>query len=255
MITMSQAIDALFISYFASVDRWHNDFDGDDPMPSLARTRGILSALSDKVWTKDEVDLVIDGKLLDFSRFLSWVQYGTTAEYTRFDPFNMTLLVGSYLLNLLHELNFDVRVANVADRHVPKDLGRSITPRFVLLSTTLLFDAADHEVVPMAVRRIRAQWPEAVIVLGGLMLVSYEKNLTPSQFARVLRSYGADAYVVSPRGEMPLVEILRRGSLDALIAGPAIPSTYLLSNGTVRQKLERLDDSLHSIVYPPLRQG
>lgn len=230
---MSQAIDALFISYFANVDRWHNDFDGDDPMPSLARTRGILSALSDKVWTKDEVDLVIDGKLLDFSRFLSWVQYGTTAEYNRFDPFNMTLLVGSYFLNLLHELNFDVRVANVADRHVLNDLGRSISPRFVLLSTTLLFDAADHEVVPMAVRQIRAQWPEAVIVLGGLMLVSYEKNLTPSQFTRVLRSYGADVYVVSPRGEMPLVEILRRGSLDALIAGPAIPCTYLLSNGTV----------------------
>jgi anaerobic magnesium-protoporphyrin IX monomethyl ester cyclase len=228
---MARSIDALFISYYANVDRWHDD--AYDDRPSLARTRGVLSALSDDVWMKDEVDVVVDGNLYDFSRFLSWVQYGTTAEHARFDPFNMTLLAGTYYLNLLHESELEIRVANVADRRTLEEFGAAYTPRFVLLSTTLLFDAADRDIVPTAVRQIRAQWPDAVIVLGGLMLVSYEKNMAPAYFHRMLQSYGADAYVVSPRGEGPLLEILRRGSLDALLATPDIPMTYLVSNGTV----------------------
>src|SRR3954467_15149661 len=109
---MATQIDALFIPYYENRDRWHNDSD-DDAVPSLARTRGILSALSDDVWMKDEVDVVIDGRLYDFSRFLSWVQFGTTREHARFDPFNMTLLAGSYFLNLVHRHGFKIRVANV----------------------------------------------------------------------------------------------------------------------------------------------
>jgi p-methyltransferase len=225
-----EPIDALFISYYVNADRWHND--GDD-RPSLARTRALLDALSDDAWMKDEVDVVIDGKLLDFSRFLSWVQYGSTAEHYRFDPFNMTLLAGSYYLNLLGEHGYVVRVANATDRHVIEALGRAYEPRFVLLSTTLLFDFADHDAIPAAVQWIRAQWPEAVIVLGGLMLVSYEKNLSETHFLGLLRHYGADAYVVSPRGELPLLEIMRRGSHAALMAGPPIPKTYLVSGPDV----------------------
>jgi anaerobic magnesium-protoporphyrin IX monomethyl ester cyclase len=48
-----------------------------------------------------------------------------------------------------------------------------------------------------------------------------------------LQSYGADVYVVSPRGEGPLIEILKRGSLQALKTGPGIPSTYVVSDGEV----------------------
>jgi p-methyltransferase len=231
---MARNIDVLFISYYANRDRWHNDSDEDDLVPSLARTRGMLSALSDELWMKDEVDVVIDGNLYDFSRFLSWVRYGTTCEHRRYDPFNITLLAGTYYLNLLHLHGFEVRVANVADRHTLKDLARHYEPRFVLLSTTLLFDAADREVVPTAVRQIRAQFPLAVIVLGGLMLVSYEKNMTRPNFLNLLKSYGADVYVVSPRGEGPLLEILRRGSLEALQSGATgIPSTYVATDGMI----------------------
>jgi hypothetical protein len=232
MTKMAQTIDALFISYYVNTDRWHNAYDVDDMIPSLARTRSLLSALSDDFWMKDEIDAVIDGKLYDFSRFLSQVKYGTTAEHGRYDPFNITLLAGTYYLNLLHD-EFNVRVANVADRRSLKHLGCAYQPRFVLLSTTLLFDAADRDIVPIAIRQIRTQWPDAVIVLGGLMLVSYQKNLPRPQFIRVLQQYGADIYIVSPRGESPLIEVLRRGSLDAVIAGGGIPSTYIVSGRTV----------------------
>jgi p-methyltransferase len=241
---MPQTIDALFIPFYVNVDRWDNDSDDDIVPPSLARTRGVLAALSDEEWMKDEVDLVIDGRLLDFSRFLSLARYGTTRECERYDPFNMTLLSGSYYLNLLHQHAYHVRVANVVDRHKLEELGRRFTPRFVLLSTTLLFDAAERETIPLAVGQIRRQWPQAVVVLGGLMLVSYEKNLPPQAFYDLLRYYGADAYVVSPRGEHPTLEILRQGSLDALLRGPAIPSTYLIADGKLQPPASTPEDAM-----------
>src|SRR3954470_7977854 len=88
--TMSEPIDALFIPYYVNVDRWHNDDSAELPVPSVARTRATLDALSDAEWMKDEVDLLVEGKLYDFSRFLSWVRYGTTREWSRYDPFSMT---------------------------------------------------------------------------------------------------------------------------------------------------------------------
>jgi radical SAM superfamily enzyme YgiQ (UPF0313 family) len=182
---------------------------------------------------KDEVDLVIDGKLLDFSRFMSWVGYGTTAESARFDPFNMTLLAGTYYLNILHQHGFDVRVENVVDRCTLASLGKVYAPRFILISTTLMFDAGDREVLPAFVRQIRTTWPEAIIVLGGLMLVSYEKNYPPAIFAQLLRTYGADIFVVSPQGEAPLVQILAARSLEGIISGPGIAKTYVRVGDTI----------------------
>src|SRR6266540_50450 len=234
-IIMAESIDALFIPFYSNIDRWHSDSDQDFQYPSLARTRGLLAALSEEQWMKDEVDVVIDGKLLDFSRLLSWVRYGTTAEYERYDPFSMTLLSGTYYLNHLHRNGFMVRVANAVHRERLKDLSRAYEPRFVLLSTTLLFDGAERDLVPLAVEQLRGTWPDAVIVLGGLMLVSYQKNLSPEAFANLLRYYGADVYVVTPRGEIAILEILRRGSLKNIIAKPNIPNTYLISNGTLHQ--------------------
>ena len=50
---------------------------------------------------------------------------------------------------------------------------RSATGRIegaVLLSTTLLFDMAEHETIPLAVQQIRRAFPDALVVMGGLML-------------------------------------------------------------------------------------
>jgi p-methyltransferase len=230
---MPEAIDALFIPFYSDIDRWHNDRDRDFGYPSRARNRAILEALSDERFMKDEVDLVMDGKLYDFSRFLSWVRYGTTAEFERYEPFTLTLLSGTYYLGLLHQSGYSVRVANAVHRERLEELGRLYDPRFILLSTTLLFDAAEHESIPTAVRQLRQHWPDAVIVLGGLMLVSYEKNLPRPYFLKRLESYGADVYVVSPQGESSLIEVLKRGSLKALLAEPRIPCTYVVSAGKI----------------------
>jgi len=232
---VSERLDALFIPFYSNMDRWHNDSGLDYQVPSLARTRGTLSALSDEMWMKDEVDLVIDGRLYDFSRFLSWVQYGTTAERARFDPFSITLLSGSYYLSLLSRHGFHVRVVNAADRERVEELAPRYAPRFVLLSTTLLFDGAEPDLVPQAVEQVRRCWPGAVVVLGGLMLVSYRNNLPREAFFHFLRRYGADAYVVSAQGEGPLLEILRRGSREALLEGPAIPCTYVVEGGRIHE--------------------
>ncbi len=231
---MRRAIDALFIPHYVNRDRWDND-DGDEASrtPNPAWTQALRSALSDEQWMKDEVDLVVDGRLYDFGRFLSWVHYGDTSQHTRYDPFNMTLLAGSYYLDLLGRHGFEVRVANTVDRCKLERLGCDYEPRFVLLSTTLLFDAAENDLVPNAVRAIRNQWPDAVVVLGGLMLVSYRNNLPHSAFLNLLRYYGADAYVVSAQGETPLLEILRRGSLAGLILAPDIPSTYVVAGNAI----------------------
>ena len=228
---MTKTLDALFIAYYVNVDRWDND--GDVAPPNPVRTQGVLTALSDDDLTKDETDLVVDGRLYDFSRFLSLVRYGTTDEHERFDPFNMTLLSGSYYLNLLHRHGYSARVANVADRHTLERLGQHYTPRFVMLSTTLLLEATESGTIPMAVRQIRRQWPDATIVLGGLLLVSYQNTYQRGMFENLLLYYGADVYVVSPQSEYPALEVLRRGSLSALAAGPPIPCTYIVSNGRV----------------------
>jgi anaerobic magnesium-protoporphyrin IX monomethyl ester cyclase len=233
-LTTREAIDALFVPFYTNVDRWHNDGDTDLRAPSLARSRATLAALSNDEWMKDEIDVVIDGKLLDFSRFLSWTRYDTTAEHPRYDPFSMTLLAGSYYLNFLHQQGFRVRVANALNRHNLVEFGARYSPRFVLLSTTLLFDASEQDVIPIAIQQIRRCWPDAVIVLGGLMLVSMEKLFPPAVFCKRLLAYGADAYVVSPRGESSLLEILRRGSLARLVADPNIPATYVVVNGEVQ---------------------
>jgi anaerobic magnesium-protoporphyrin IX monomethyl ester cyclase len=217
---VSEDIDALFVSHYVNVDRWHNDDDGPVPVPSVARARGTLEALDQDVWMKDEVDVLVQGRLYDFSRFLSWVKYGSTKEWQRYDPFTMTLLAGSYYLSFVKRHGYDLRVANVASRAHLAELRQRYNPRFILLSTTLMFDAMEMDAVPQAVRQLRSAFPEAMIVLGGLLLVSYEKNLEPDNFKGLLMHYGADAYVITPQGEMPLLEILGKKSRAELSESP-----------------------------------
>jgi radical SAM superfamily enzyme YgiQ (UPF0313 family) len=240
---MSETIDALFVSNYVDIDRWHNDEAGDLQVPSLGRVKGTLSALSDAEWMKDEVDLVMEGRLYDFSRFLSWVRHGRTTEWQRYDVFSMTLLSGTYYLSLLPRYGFNVRVANVATRLSLEAMAREWSPRFVLLSTTLLFDAAEQDVIPKAVRQIRRNFPDAIVVLGGLMLVSYEKILPREHFEGLLLQYGADAYVVTPRGEGPLVELLRHQGRESLIANPP-PCTYVVHERRVTPPSSTLEPPL-----------
>jgi len=229
---MTERLDALFIPVYVNVDRWDNDAGDERAATNRARERGIETALSDNHW-KEEVDLVVDGKLYDVSRFLSLARYGTTEEHPRYDAFNITLLSGSYYLNLLHRHGYTARVVNVADRHTLVRLGQRYAPRVVMLSTTLALDSDEHETIPMAIRQIRRQWPDAIVILGGLLLVSYRNSYPRGWFENLLRFYGADAYVVSAQSEHPALEILRRGSLEALLDGPRIPSTYIVSKGKV----------------------
>lgn len=230
---MSEAIDALFISHFVDLDRWSAASDGDYVAPHLGRARATLDALSDTEWMKDEIDLLVEGKLVDFSRFLSLVRYGHAGEWRRYDPFAITLLVGSYYASFLQQQGFTVRVANLATRESLGPLAERYTPRFVLLSTTLAFDAAGDATLRLAVSEIRRAFPGAIVVLGGLLLVSYQKNLERKQFAGLLRRYGADAYVVTPRGELPLTELLRRRSKAAILQDPP-PATYVLEGSSIR---------------------
>lgn len=234
---MTQTIDALFIPVYVNVDRWDNDDVADDPGPNPARRHGVELALSEDHF-KEEIDLVVDGKLYDVSRVLSLARYGTTAEYQRYDAFNITLLSGSYYLNLLHRHGFSARVANIANRHSFAELGRHYAPRFVMLSTTLALDSNEHETIPMAVRQIRRQWPDAIVVLGGLLLVSYRNSYSRAWFDNLLRYYGADVYVVSAQSEHPALEILRRGSMEALLDGPRLPATYIVAKGEVHGPAE-----------------
>ena len=228
-----EPLDVLFISYYVNADRWDNDRDGDHVPPSPAREQGVLMALSAGDLIADDSEVVVDGKLYDFSRFLSLVRYGTTNEQDRYDPFTLTNLSGSYYLNLLHRNGYSVRVANGANRYRLIELGQRYAPRFVMLSTTLMLEGAERGTVAMAVKQIRQQWPNAIVVLGGLMLVSYQNVYHRGMFENLLHYYGADVFVVSPRSEYPALEVLRRGSLEALAAGPPIPCTYVVSDGKV----------------------
>ncbi len=222
---MRDDIDILFAPFYVDRDRWHND--SEPRVPSIARTRAVLEALDAGAWMKDEVDIVIDGKLFDFSRFLSLARYGSSIEHERYDPFNITLLAGTYFLNFLHRAGFTVKVTNVVDRRILEELGDKYNPRFVMLSTTLLFDAVEKDTIPNAIAQIRAQWPDAIVVLGGLLLVSYRKNLAPETFTRLLLQYGADVYIASPNSEMPLLEVLSCRSAQELRSHPPIANTYV----------------------------
>jgi radical SAM superfamily enzyme YgiQ (UPF0313 family) len=221
----SEAIDVLFIPYYYDIDRWHNDVDHG----SAGRVQHGSRGFSRKERMSQQA-VSIDGNPHDIARFLSWVRYGTTAEFERYDSYSLTLLAGTYYLNLLRRHGIDVRVANSVHRYALGNLKQRYQPRFVLLSTTLVLE---HLVLRDAIRQIRLAWPEAVIVVGGLFLVEIEKTTPPEEFHSILRSYGADVYVVTPQGEAVLLEILKRGSGRALLARPTLPSTFVVEGATV----------------------
>ncbi len=230
----TRAIDALFIPYYHDVDRWHNDANGDGQLPAEAPTVSVRTDASRKARMMGQ-GVRVDGKLVDFSRFLSWVRYGSTAEYERYDSYTLTLLAGSYYQSFLRRHGIDVHVANSVSRYTLQELGRQYEPRFILLSTTLLLE---HLLVREAISNIRRIWPDAVVVLGGLFMVEIEKTTSREVFHNMLRAYNADAYVISPGGEVALLELLKRGSRKGLLNGPNPPRTYIVSGNRVYEPSE-----------------
>ncbi len=111
---------------------------------------------------------------------------------------------------------------NYADRLVVDDLKQRFAPRFVLFSTTFLIEAPT---ILDGLQRVRRAFPDAYLVMGGFMLGELERDLGPERFARFLKAWAADAYVVSPMGETALLALLasggeHQGRLD-------LPNTWL----------------------------
>ncbi|MBI5432544.1 MAG: radical SAM protein [Planctomycetes bacterium] len=213
-----EKVDALFFSYYEDIDKWHNDHlgdgvqsgltglrpdGGDDPEAASMQARMLRQSVS------------IDGNHYDFARFLSWARHGTTAEYRCYSPFAPTQLAGSYFRSLLGAQGFDVRHVHLADRTTLVGLGERFDPRYVLISTTFLSEVARiHDIC----RRVRRLWPDAGVIVGGLVLIELQRSVEPVQFERMLRAFGADAYVLSAQSEESVIEILRheRGELARL---------------------------------------
>ena len=214
-------VDALFLSYYEDVDRWHNDHLGDAPATSATglRAPGVdHGALSRYV----SQGVGLEGGLLDLPRFLSWVAGGTTADYERYSPFTMTHLSGSYLRALTAGHGFDVRHVNFTQRRSLVELSERWAPRWILLSTTLLSETAR---ILDACQRVRRLWPEAGLALGGLSILELQSAMPAEGFQRLLRACGADAVVLTPQGEEALLELLAHDRDE--VAGLDLPRTWV----------------------------
>ena len=178
------------------------------PCPAWTGPAPPSTALSDAEWMKDEIDLVVEGKLYDFSRFLSWVALRQHPRVAALRP----LLHDPALRLLLPEPAAPQRLPGAGGQ---RSLAVSTCPSwragttrgFVLLSTTLLFDAADHDTIPLAVPD-PPRLPRRPHRAGRLDAGELREEHAPGSVPCHLRSYGADAYVVTPRGEQPLLELL-----------------------------------------------
>lgn len=218
-------IDALFLSAFEDLDRWHNDHV---PVALRGGLTGVRPAAEHELDAPTDSgrqlrqSVGIDGRRYDLPRFLSWVAHGTTAFYQRYDTFTCTHLSGSYYRSLLGGAGWEVEHVQPANRVVLEALRERIEPRWVLLSTTFL---ADVPQILDACQRLRRAWPSAGLVLGGLMLKEIAGSVPERSLQSLLRSCGADAYVISATGERALLEILAHEPRD--LPRLALPETWV----------------------------
>jgi p-methyltransferase len=220
-----EIVDALFLSYYEDIDKWHNDHVLDAPAASATGLRADAQLDEDEGSLQARMlrqSVAIDGKHYDFARFLSWVRHDTTAEYRRYSPFAPTHLAGSYFRSLLGGRGFDVRHVNFSNRVTLIELARRYEPRYVLVSTTFLSEVSR---IFDVCRRARRLWPDAGLIVGGLVLLELEKSVDPLPFQRMLRACGADAYVLSAQAEEPLSEILRHAPSE--LATLDLPNTLV----------------------------
>jgi p-methyltransferase len=232
-------IEALFIPFYADIDRWHNDpspLDEGAPPPLVPAVGLSARRARMRPWA-----LWLDGGAYDLTRFLSWVGTGSTLTHERFDAFRISPLAPHHHASFLTSRGHEVRVAPVVNRRTLARLAAAYQPRFVLLSTSFFVEL---DVLGPAVAHLRQSFPEAAIVLGGQLLLELSKILTEPAFRLVLRRLGADAYVVSARGESALAAILECGSRAGLLAAPDLPATYVLTGGVARPPARPVDDEI-----------
>lgn len=221
-----RSIDALFISYYEDIDRWHNDhLPVEHSEGGLTGPRPSYDAEAEDLTTQARLlrqAVRIDGKFTDQARFLSKLKYGTTAEYRRYDSFAFTHLSGSYYRSLLAGHGYEVEHAQQTDRVTLAKLGEKVSPRWVLISSSFLSEVSRIQDVCERARRI---WPDAGIVLGGLVLVELSRSLHRLAMAHMMQAWGADAYVISALGEVPLLEILKHEPAE--LPGLELPATWV----------------------------
>lgn len=239
---MARSIDALFLSHYEDLDRWYNDHLVENPSRSgSSGQRAVDCAAEDPITRERRLrsSVRLDGHLYDQPRFLSWARYGTTVEYPRYDAFAFTHLSGSYFRSFLGRHGFEVEHLQAADRLSLAALAESIRPRYVLISTSLMSETAR---IMEVCQQVRAQWPDAGVILGGLGLVELFRSLHPLAMRHLLKAWRADAYVISPLGEEPLLEILLH-SPDEL-PGLELPRTWVRGGDDYRLSTERAEEGL-----------
>jgi len=218
-----ETVDGLFLSYYEDIDRWHNDHAPGKPTghpavllrPSDEGGRSILARTARQ-------GVALDGKLLDIARFFAWAANGSTVEYRRYDAFSLTHLSGAYYESLCARRERDVRHLNHVSRCDIPLLAERYAPRCIFLSSTFFTEIAN---LLDAMQHLRRAWPGVPIVVGGLFLVELEKALPKERFQALLRTFGADAYVVSALGELALLRILERAGDD--LAGLELPAAWI----------------------------
>ncbi|MCB9913919.1 MAG: radical SAM protein [Planctomycetes bacterium] len=239
-MTSPRPIDALFVSHYEDLDKWHNDHVAPEVGEGgLTGPRPEDDAEAEDATTRARLlrqAVRIDGHFVDQPRLLSKLRYGTTAEHRRYDSFAFTHLSGSYYRSLLAGHGYEVVHVQQTDRLALAGLARRYAPRWVLISSSFLSETARiHDVC----RRARALWPDAGIVLGGLVLVELARSLHPLAMRHLMKAWGADAYVVSALGEEPLLALLPHGPAD--LARLALPSTWVRDGASYRLSTERAE--------------
>ena len=222
-------IDALFISYFEDVDLWHNDHLHDQGVQSISGLRANQGHTTDDLTPEGRrlrQSVRLDGKLYNLPRFLSLGAHGTTAEYTRYHAFAATQLLGSYFRSLLEPLGYDILHVNALHRESVGELSRRVAPRYIMLSTSFL---ADTVRIADACQRLRAAFPDAALVVGGLVLLEVHDSVHALALKHMFNAWGADAYVVSANGETAVLEMLKREPRD--LAQLSLKGVFVLRDG------------------------
>ena len=205
----SVTCDALFLSYYEDVDRWHNDY-----APSASGPTGSPAKLMDPSAPGGRTILPrtarqavsLDGGVHDLARFFSYAAHGDTREYRRYDSFSIGHLSGKYYESLGKRHGFHIRHENHVNRVDLERLGQTVKPRWVMLSSTFMTETAH---VMDAMQHLRRAFPDVPIVVGGLFLVEVEKSVSPRDFQRLLLSFRADVYAVTPLGEAAFLSLLQ----------------------------------------------
>ena len=194
----------LLVSYFEDIDRYHNDL-GSGPWRKKAEGFGAVSGGRVQDERRMRQMVRIDGRRYDLARFCSLIAHGHTREYRRYDTHTGTHLCGTALESWMRVHGRSLRHVNHATRFDLAALSEQVRPRVLFLSTTFLPEPENIAQVAALMRRL---WPGVPVILGGQVLVEYSKIVTPEIWRGYLAQWGADAVVVSSRGEVQALAIV-----------------------------------------------